>query len=213
MGCTSAQSLTLRRRFGQLLRQWQAVFNPCIQHDYKRCTTCWIDRRRSTHVDVLGLSWEINTRQTNLGFRTSLQLWTGYETAFGELYFNPKPDVAASFRPTVAAVASCFQTLRRLRSRLLRQQQKFSSRASFEIGAAYSATCPAVEVSLPATASACNRDFADTATSWSNQLPLGMGRGNQLTLSWKGASLLKQHCLQTVSAEGLKCCQGSTLEA
>ena len=36
-----------------------------------------------------------------------------------------------------------------------------------------------------------------------------MGRGNQLTLSWKGASLLKQHCLQTVSAEGLKCCQGA----
>ena len=38
-------------------------FNPCIQHDYKRRTTCWVDRRRSTHVDVLGLLWEINTRQ------------------------------------------------------------------------------------------------------------------------------------------------------
>ena len=75
--------------------------------------------------------------------------------------FSSKPDVAASFLPTDAAVANHFWTLRRPRSRLLRQRLTDD------------------EVSFPTTAAEC-----------SSQVPFGMERGEQLALWVKRASLL-----------------------
>ena len=49
--------------------------------------------------------------------------------------FSSKPDVAASFLPTVAAVADHFWTLRRPRNRLLRQRLTVEA-ASFPTTAA-----------------------------------------------------------------------------
>ena len=62
--------------------------------------------------------------------------------------FSSKPDVAASFLPTFPAVANNFWTLRRPRSRLLRQRRTDDA------------------ASLPTTTAEC-----------SSQVPLGMVRG------------------------------------
>ena len=83
--------------------------------------------------------------------------------------FSSKPDVAASFLPTVAAVANHFWTWRRPRSRLLRQRPTDDA------------------ASLPTTAAEC-----------SSQVPLGMGRGVQLALWVKRvATVYKQHTART----------------
>ena len=66
--------------------------------------------------------------------------------------FSSKPDVAAPFLPTVAAETNHFWTLRRPRSRLLRQRRTD------------------VEASFPTTAPCSSR------------VPSGMGRGEQLAL-------------------------------
>ena len=78
-------------------------------------------------------------------------------------------DISASFQPTVAAVANHFWTLRRPRSRLLRQQHTVDAAS-----------------------------FLTSATECSSQVPLGMGRGVQLALWVKRvATCYKQHTPRT----------------
>ena len=81
--------------------------------------TCWVVRRRSTHVKP----WVQNVVTAVDGVRD------GFSGVV-----SPKPHVAASFRPTVAAVANCSPDAAASQEPAVAAAAKLSCRVSFAIG-------------------------------------------------------------------------------